>query len=848
MRCVLVSHTHWDREWYRTFQQFRARLIDVVDRILELCEADPDYHFLLDGQSITVEDYLAIRPERRADLERFVRGGQIAIGPWYVQPDSLLPSGEAHIRNLLEGRRVAESFGGASRVGYTPDSFGHPARFPQILGGFGLKAFVYWRGNGNEIDGLPSEYRWEAPDGTSILACHLGLGYFAAAQLEEDADVAAARLADVAQKLAAKASGDGVLLMNGVDHQTPDGNTREVAEALTKSSGFTVERGLLDDFVDAVRTDLPTYRGELIGGRIANLLPGVWSTHADLKLRNRACERALEGWAEPWSAIGARFGLADERPALRIAWRELLQNQAHDSICGCSQDRVHVQMGARYDAALELAQETTSRVLDRLAGSPAHRETPWSVELDLAVFNPSPYPRTDFVRFALDPTPAMKPHAWGVSMHPLIVENFEAPGYSADGGPARVAVSEENGRYRLFSDRPALDVEFIVNDVPAFGWKRVALRRATPVADTRDAGRDISTVDGVGVQVREDGSLDVRFGDTHFEALAAIEDTGDAGDTYDFDPVPGPDPELTSLEVSRKTHPNGVQWLDVTRRLRVPNGLAEDLSARSDDPGELVIEMQVRVLPGVERIDLKVVVDNGADDHRLRLLFPTGASVASFHAASTLGTQERKPGPVNAKGWVHEAPATFPHQGWVSAGGLTVAAPGLYEGEVLPNGTIAITLLRATGLLSRLKLGTRPIMAGPGLATSGAQCRGRTKFELSLYPGSEVRRARAAELGLLAVPAGAAPLFSPGTPLLELSPFSLQLSAFKPAEHTTGTVVRVTNPTGAPQDAELRLGFPFEHVAGIRLDEEPADFEFARKGDTVNFRIPGHALRSLLIV
>ena len=64
----------------------------------------------------------------------------------------LLPSGEAHVRNLLEGRRVAEQFGPVSRVGYAPDSFGHPAQLPQILAGFGLDTFVYWRGNGSEID------------------------------------------------------------------------------------------------------------------------------------------------------------------------------------------------------------------------------------------------------------------------------------------------------------------------------------------------------------------------------------------------------------------------------------------------------------------------------------------------------------------------------------------------------------------------------------------------------------------------------------------------------------------------------------------------------------------------
>ena len=146
MDCLLVSHTHWDREWYRTFQAFRARLVDTVDRVLDLLAADPGWRFLLDGQSVIVEDYLDVRPGRRAELEAACRAGRLAVGPWYVQPDSLLPSGEAHVRNLLEGRRVAATIGAASRVAYTPDSFGHPAQLPQLFAGFGLGPFVYWRG------------------------------------------------------------------------------------------------------------------------------------------------------------------------------------------------------------------------------------------------------------------------------------------------------------------------------------------------------------------------------------------------------------------------------------------------------------------------------------------------------------------------------------------------------------------------------------------------------------------------------------------------------------------------------------------------------------------------------
>lgn len=406
MKAIFVAHSHWDREWYRTFQDFRARLVDLVDHVIELCEADPGYHFLLDGQTSVVEDYLEVRPDRADALRALCGAGRIAIGPWYVQPDSLLPSGESHVRNLLLGRAVGETMGPVSRVGYTPDSFGHPAQLPQILAGFGIRSFVYWRGNGVEIDSLPPEWDWEAPDGSRVVACHLGKGYFAAATAPDmDLERGAALIAERARELVARTRSDVILLLNGLDHAPPEVRSEGFAKEIGRLLGIEVERGLLEDYVAIVldaRQPRPRHRGELVGARVAPLLPGVWSTRNWIKLANRRAEAEFEAWAEPAAALARRLGLPDERPALRLAWKELLKNQAHDSICGCSRDEVHEQMRARFDVARELAEQTTKRCLERIAGLDIDRRVPNSAECDLLVANPSPRFRTDLVRFPLD--------------------------------------------------------------------------------------------------------------------------------------------------------------------------------------------------------------------------------------------------------------------------------------------------------------------------------------------------------------------------------------------------------------------------------------------------------------
>ncbi|NNL65870.1 MAG: hypothetical protein HKP30_06495, partial [Myxococcales bacterium] len=717
MRCILVTHTHWDREWYRTHQDFRGRLVDAVDRLLDLCQADPGYRFLLDGQSIVLEDYLEIRPQRRGELEALCREGRIAIGPWWVQPDSLLPSGESHVRNLLEGRRVADAVGTASRVAYTPDSFGHPAQFPQLFAGFGCSAFVYWRGHGNELDALPTEYWWEAPDGTALLACHLAKGYFnAATGIDSDPDAAARRIAATLAAQTERVASGQVLLMNGIDHALPEPRTGALAEAIAKTTGHEVARGLIEDFLATLPAPAADarHRGELVGGKEANLLPGVWSTRSWIKLRNRACEAALEGWAEPWCALGARLGCADERPALRLGWRHLLPNHAHDSICGCSRDEVHEQMRGRFDAAEELAEATTARTLERIAGLDVGRLSPWTLEPELAVFNPSPHPRTDVVTFQVDPHPWMAPAEEGDvagGIHPLALRSLDPPGFTVDGVPARV-VRAEAGRMTLLPDRRALDLQFVARDVPAFGWKRVRLAEAERVEECGDDGREIRA-DDVSVTAGDDGRFDVRFGDRTFRGLGALEDRGDRGDSYDADLL-DPDPvEPIACAVERQRHPSGIERLVIRRALRVGAGLAPERDRRTGE-ARIDVTIALQVAPGVPRVDARVTIENAAEDHRLRLLFPTGSDASRFEAATTFDVARRAPGAVPDEGWIHPAPATFACQGFVHAGGLSVVAPGLNEAEVTPDGTIAFTALRCVGDLSRHDLRTRPGPAGPG--------------------------------------------------------------------------------------------------------------------------------------
>ena len=414
----LVTHTHWDREWYQTFQQFRLKLVRLMDHLLALLDADPDFkYFMLDGQTIVLDDYLQIRPEREEEIRGHIRRGRILIGPWFVLPDEFLVSPEAIVRNLLQGDRTARSFGAKMMIGYIPDPFGHIGQMPQILRGFGIESASLWRG----LDDQPAEFWWQAPDGTKVFMAYLCSGYGNASGLSTSApDQFVAEVSRLRDELLPRSATEEVaLLMHGSDHVVPPANTSTaIAYANANLQGDVLLHSTLPAYVadlqakiQTLKLSLPTVSGELRACRNSPLLPGVLSTRMWIKQRNRACETLLEKWAEPFSTWAQLA--ADEKPeaaaqaaqpapavrgpaaVLRYAWRLLMENHPHDSICGCSIDQVHEEMRPRFDQAEQIGEEITRQSLDTLAAAADTRAEGCSSAV--VVFNPTSGPRTDTV-------------------------------------------------------------------------------------------------------------------------------------------------------------------------------------------------------------------------------------------------------------------------------------------------------------------------------------------------------------------------------------------------------------------------------------------------------------------
>lgn len=368
IKVTILPHTHWDREWYAPFQDFRHRLVRLLDEFLPRLEADPSYeHFLLDGQTAVIDDYLEVRPEAAGILTRLGKSGRLGIGPWAILMDEYMVSGETIIRNLQMGIARAADFGGAMKVGYLPDMFGHVAQMPQILRLAGLDQAVVWRGVPSAIQ--KTAFWWEALDGSRVRAEFLVGSYSNGRDLPSNPATLVQRASNYASELGdARYPGGGILFMNGTDHQVPQPWLGAVvAAANAEQSEYRFEVNSLAAYLaEQTSENLPTWRGEMRSGARANVLMGVASNRVDIHQACAAAERIVERRAEPLQALH----LSNEDYAaaeMDIAWRLLILNSAHDSSCACSADDVVDAVMVRYREALHIGEGLSREALDSLA-------------------------------------------------------------------------------------------------------------------------------------------------------------------------------------------------------------------------------------------------------------------------------------------------------------------------------------------------------------------------------------------------------------------------------------------------------------------------------------------------
>jgi alpha-mannosidase len=381
----IINHTHWDREWFLTSIYTRRWIPGLIDRLEELIEANPEFTYFFDGQTLVIEDLIAVAPEYEGRVRRLIENGSLLIGPYYCQPDWQITGGELLLRNLIYGLKDVRKFGGAGGTGWLVDTFGHIRQSPQIHCLAGIEQVYVWRG----VPALEPYFDWQSPDGSQVLAIYLLGGYRNLYGVTHVPDVAVRRLTAEVERLAPYYPTPDIPLFDGYDlEDDPEDPLRFYAGVDGIGSQMVLQQSTPAQFAQTVQSrgkPFPTLQSELNSGKFGAIFPGTLSARIYLKLMASDCEHLLYRRCEPLAVMAQRCGRPYPAEQYEAWGRSLLQNAVHDGICGVSIDGVHEKMEFIYrqvfDGALADLQESLDALLSAFKpGDYAVSTSPFAAE------------------------------------------------------------------------------------------------------------------------------------------------------------------------------------------------------------------------------------------------------------------------------------------------------------------------------------------------------------------------------------------------------------------------------------------------------------------------------------
>ena len=710
--------------------------------------------------------------------------------------------------------------------------------------------------------------------------------------LDVDVDTAMGRMERLLDKHEAMGWKPDVLLFGqGSDHTHPQPTLPMlIGKASQKFNGrIRFQHSSFPAYIEALRDWLGRkkvfrYQGELHSGWDRNILSGVFSARLYLKRANDHTMRTLRDRVEQLSAISCAHGGRFRGARLDLAWREVLRNHPHDDICGCSVDETHDDMEVRFKHAQQvcamLEDDVRAELRDQMDLSHEDRDA-----IPLLLHNPLPkaWSGTLMIDLAVPKfrcwldhglpvklemaAPSgdclvhtgglvIQPKSWDLHVHHDRVANVELP---------RIA-----GRIHVHRLPPGLSVAHLL---PGRG---TASLPGAPVNIGGEFGRTDWMDNGlVRVLFRADGRFDVMDHATgrHLVGVGRLEDSEDAGDSYDWSAGGYPVEQAAGRgskmptrisamdtrcadedEANRQvflTIENKDDWT-ATIRLHVawalPARFDDGRQQRTDELEWNTIDHYITMRSGHAMIEVETWINNACEDHRLRLHVPTGVDAKTVHAGGAFDVIER---PCS---WPHHADWEQPHvpthhfsdllMAQDKEGGIAVLCPGSNEYEAIPGEegtTLAVTLLRATGHLSRDGFASRRNRAGPVFEAPGAQCKGAhwTRWavmafedswhEANLHQIAETYACRAGVISALPKPqldGEFDEICTAGRRGQRLQPIRLVgtgpmpvIAAFKPAADGNGNVVRLYNPTSEVWEGRIETDLPLFNVRGCDLLE-----------------------------
>lgn len=690
----VVCNSHLDREWTENFQFTRALTVKFLDNLLDIMSKVPEYQFLLDSQTVPLEDYLEIRPENEETLRQLVTAGRLSVGPWYTAPDFSCIFGESIVRNLIIGHRIARDFGKVMKIGYTPFGFGQVSQLPQIYAGFGIDILWFYRGvSDREVDGIC--FRWVGPDGTEAFCSRAqrynyyfgvmrpvikGGGLFdrdydytstetpihfcdgkrslehailADAQSIDAIEKAPQLAVELAKTCAEQFPGDVISFMNGMDTSMPSILDDAAIKAIQAKipENWKLFHSNLTDFVTAFRKEveekkikIDTVRGERRDAgdphREGGILGDIINSRPEQKRRNAEAEISLQRYAEPLSAMAWMLGEEYPTTYLDKAWKELCKCHPHDTIAGAGIDQIEKDIINRFDQVHTicetLMQFKMGEIVRQIDMSKVEEN-----EIPIVVFNPSPYARSEDVHAHVD-----IPNAFEYDG----LELFDAE--TGEQVECHTTSWRPRGQrvIRDIHDAPTsfycihAEIDFVASDIPALGYRTFIIRKATRKGWHRTLLNRPTTLENefIRAKVKSDGTISLLDKETgrKYGGLHYFRDRGDAGNAWTSYPpmhdkvvTSGGSPARISIE-----HDSPLRaTIKIEQTMEIPKTVIgnDDFTAtwRTEETVTMPITSYVTLTRNGKALDIRTVIDNVAECHSLQVFFPT-------HLAATESTSD----------------------------------------------------------------------------------------------------------------------------------------------------------------------------------------------------------------
>lgn len=352
----LIGNAHLDPVWLWRWQDGFTEVLATFRSVLDRMKDFDDFKFT-SACAVYYEWVECTDPEMFEEIVQRVKEGRWSIvGGWYLQPDCNMPSGESFARHaLISQRYFKEKFGITAKTGYNVDSFGHNGALPKILKASGMDNYVFMRPFYDEQDCPHTLFNWESDDGSSV--CTYRIPWFYNYDLQK---------MECFKKLKDKAEEDNTdyMAFYGVGNHG-GGPTIALIDAINKLDIDDMVYSTPDEYfndINTKNTNLPVIKTDL-----QHHARGCYSAESYVKKANRQCENNLIA-AEKLCVLAKEL-TGDKYPAkkLRKAWKNIMFNQFHDILCGCSIKKAYEDASHLYGETMSVTEQAMNMAMQKIA-------------------------------------------------------------------------------------------------------------------------------------------------------------------------------------------------------------------------------------------------------------------------------------------------------------------------------------------------------------------------------------------------------------------------------------------------------------------------------------------------